>query len=625
MSLLRPFRTLVDPVARNEPWSTTQLPAGVTQPFDIRSPSGSMVVAILPATRDTIGGGNTEQLQRPQLFIPGTLLSIARLDHVSPPPTIASISTGGTNTTGTVRVWISVSPDLRNGAWCEVERTANDDVPDRFFFDTRPAAVVFDEFLQDDGRSDDFGVPAIGFPTFGTVSKVMNRVLRLRYGYTEDGQDTVVNSYRALTTRPAFVLLEIAAQPLDALQFEDSVCPISVFLLVRQSPLDQETDSLSLFSFDCPAALLRQSNDATAERINALQWTHDGGQINDERNVSVSPLYTIDATPLPASTCHLSTVITDGVTFTVPRIAGVAESQSINHQRWSSQFGTWSFLGTPQYNSPDVAERSAFAVKNGPWWHESGIVSPGTSAAIVGARHRLDITMPEWNEGLTQPIVSYGIFSPTRGLSIENDAALVRRVLQGQAFACDPTIGGEQLLQGCYAAQRTLDVIDTQQPGPFDPAITTTDFTLLPFAQVFVRTSAEMQFERRNHRTLNPWAARDEALAAGMPEDAYDYYAKSSSDYFNAIPDGVRLYVQIQITFQWTVTRVQPGGPETLATGYLRRHFSSGGNFLFFLTDEQCVLLANGESLDVPQYLIPPQFGGIPTGYTATMSLSVLS
>lgn len=642
MSLLRPFRTLVSPVAGDEPWSTTQLPSGASGSFDIRQPTGPIVVGMLPASFETYATANVDVIKRPQLFLPGSIRSLQRLEHVSPLPTIATVFTGPEtsrrNTAGKLRIWLHASPSLENGVWCEIERTADDDTPNNFFAGITQTFIADQNFSSDDGRSEDFPIVLRGGPQGVGGVRSIYRLLRMRYGYTLDGNDVVIASYRNLNARNQNIFCELSMQPLDCVKNDDSMLIASVVIRSTDGLLNSVSDPWNVFAFECPVDAVRPLGADVLEQVNALQWVHSPATVEDElqppQSSSQQP-FTATTHPIPVAECYLHSAIADNVTRTVPRVDGIAESESLNHQIFTvSTAGTTSqgFIDTPQQGRADISQRTGFSVKSGPWWHDMAIVSPGTSAAITGARHRLSITMPAWNEGLTASVTYSTIFiPPRRTIQLQSNAALHRRALQGQSFVCDPTIEGEQLLQCSYHGARNLNLIDTQSPGPHDIPITTADFTLLPHAQWFVNTVTYTQQQVVSWPDGDPWQSLDSAADAGISADDWNYYRREwigatiPADSFALAPAGVGVFVDVIMNYQWTITRLEPVGFNTIVTGIAVRHFADSIRFLFFLTDEQCVALANGDTLSVPQYGGLPIFGGTPTGYTATMSLSVLS
>lgn len=572
-----------------------------------------------------------EGMARPYLLLPGAPMTslfqadrqgIQRLDHAGPLPTMVSVGSGTNiaDRTGTLRVWATATHDLSHGVWAEVERrddTSASAIP--FLIDSWNLAVL-QSFNVDDGLTSQFEVRLPGFPTArnNVFQDRIYRILSLRFGYTVDGVDTVLGSYDSLGVGSAQFALELAVDQPPVMFSADGEVAASVVFGAGDEPL-------TVLSFAVPHRAALRGDEDDDRRTNALQWTHTPESVLTELNIPGGQEVT---RPLSTAGCLLTTVLGGGVSATIPRVLDYSLEQSLNHQLISMDRGEFGepvpgtfatfgggFSSTPQADRPDITHRVSVSLKDGPWWHDRALVSPGTSAAIIGSRHRLTVTLPNWEQGLPSPSSPF-IASGSYVIQIPNNISLVLRSLQGRTFVLDPHIDGRDLLQNSYATAELLDAIDTTNPGPYDPSVTFADYTIFPFAELFVRTFPKVNVEFKNWKgTGNPWASRDEALDAGMPADDYEYAdTLTVGEYRRATSNGARIEIRVLMSYRLNLTRVAVASPPD-AVGQLTAHREFSAVLLFDLTDAQCVDLANGATVAAVE---------VGTGRTASVALEVV-
>jgi hypothetical protein len=629
VTLRRPFATRIVPTTSADPWSTTALPTGVAGPFDMRTPTGPAVVFVAPASVSLYPyqyppalylPGTANARETPQFMSGGQQVSTdptfqtARLDHAGPLPTILGVNTGrvvGFNDVfdpvvsmsdkgGVLRLWASATADLQNGIWCEISRVpfSNVDAITTNLFALRVSPVpIGEEINSDDGMSSRFGVPLSGWPCdLGGAGAFVQRVLRLRFGYTLNGAEVVAGTYDALVAASRGFRAELALPP--PLDYAMQPNPIKASVV-----FDIDGENPNQFAFTVPTAAALGREQHPNSRCNALQWAH------------TSPSTGPTTAPIPVAVAGLANALSEGVTTTVPRVDGQAETENLNHQVIAFALpavarGTTAYTNTQTAKRPDILDETMFAVKNGPWWHEMALVSPGTSLAVPGMRHKLMLTFPLSEFEIPEIVVTGPFFPWDLRFDFPNRVQLLDYVLSEHTIAAEPTLDGRQLVQRCYAAREFFG------PHEFDQSQAHFEFSV--HAEMFVRTAAlsdpggavvrwaVWQGDVLQSPNTNPWPSRHAALQAGMTQDEYDFYAEAklpgagaffrSPEYVLASPSGGRITVDVRAQIRVDLFRAQTesffSGP-LLATGLKRVHHEFSRTYVLDLTREQCVDIAN--------------------------------
>lgn len=539
MTIRRAVITGANPLASDEPYSDTRLLA--TGPASYLLATGPVTVMFDQHDRKDRSSSQRTDLALGQGFAAITFfgrLGQAAYEHAGVAPTIARLTsfsvTEPITRSGSIRLWIAATQDLKNGVWAEVENDTSDlygpaVLPITGYSQTvSPTSTAIVE--NDPGYEGVFNsYPSLWRDVIGGVGYHLHLPFKLSFGYTIDGEDTVCGTHYTNTTGSPDWGLELGFNPAgydygDRLNEQDATAYV---LFSDGSGGVRNLTLQNTFLFD-PAAIATPEGPLVTKRI----------VVEKKYSPLTMPVLSafdsfadVQSAALPIDAIQQVTAVNSGFTLCAPPESGnptgiVFARPGGNSQFYSSsQFaanGYFPYAGRSDQFSADLFLSSSSSCKDGPRWHEQNLALFGTAAGQPGARNDIELTFPEYPPpqklqnfstsifDLTSRTFTHG-FGPSEFLAIVSLKTVTLRSSAGERLLM-PT---QYMLHEVFPQ---FVVEDTTQAG--QPYRYTIDL-VLTFGARSQMVEGSSVYQKWTESF--PFSSLGQALAAGVSEDAYWY------------------------------------------------------------------------------------------------------
>lgn len=593
MSCCRPKRSPVRILATRDAWATSAIvgPAETAAPFSLSNPTGPAIVAVRP-----IDGANRTGDQPPFLLItPGIYTPGNALDNIpfssvrdhEGTPTILYAFCSVANRGGSVRYWVCATQDLQNGVWAEVTHVTN--LTGRRLLGSDTIAIR-DDLPADDGQGNEFTKNREGIPV-----NVTERILRLAYGYTVDGQETKVGETDFLTATYDNTLsgcdieLAVDADLVSSNANPQMVRAASVLIAANQQNLEE----VAAFSFDIDRRAASSVQRQLQSRTAIIQVKPS--DVANQPALSTPRVFLADAvqsrfSSIPMKVNERPTGI---VTYNPTVISGVSEV-NLAAQNFAGIWGRV-YEESDLALRPDAGDFVGFAVKNAPCWHEQRLVSHGTLRAVDGARQSITFTTPDRQSTISANVTGgLELGLPRYNITPQN---IFRTMVQANTFTVMPEINGRPLAPCSYWGVKEFPEVSISGTSN----LIAYEFTLSGRIEVGVKTFIEFVKLNGNNALVNKRLAFESqyptlasAIAAGIDQDTHWFYARRGASFFArqiSDRDGC-LRIYSQVAYKIVFTRVGEWA------GNYQVHREGGVNITQInFSNADCVRLADGETL----------------------------
>jgi hypothetical protein len=522
-------------------------------------------------------------------------------EHSGPAPTIATLNINAfdlSNRSGSHRIWVVATGDLRNGVFVEVTRVT--DLPDGPAVVSNLSETILVTQLNPASVATDPGYNNLfsAFPSINNAVSFQHRPLRLRAGYVVDGNETISVDFYSVCGSFQGGVFELAASPSDGeygdhqlATYAASVC-FSYLPSVAGFASFTPNNETRCFTFDVAGEAIATTAFPLFKRTTFLQVIHSPVSILQEGSASQSISYA----PMRFASVRACTAVRNGYTVASPDLTNNPTGVVPLNLRYGiasfagSQRICRPYVGSEFENVPNVADDHAFAVKDGPSWHENSLVPIGTAASVNRQRQALTVVFPAYAD--TGTIVS-GV-SNGRATLAAIDSALIRRMISGRALTIAPSIGDRLLIPGEYYAAAALP----QRVFSLEPANPTAGYSFS--VDMFLTVSAgsrqrlDPALNTPTWTATNPWPSLADALAAGVDEEYYFALQTASLNRSssNVAWTGGILSFACRAAAKYQFTRLG-----TLAVD-VTRYKSLGFSFELSISAAQCVDLGNGGTVN---------------------------
>jgi hypothetical protein len=437
---LRPIGPTSQSVSSSAFSSNIRPVLGTPEGWDFAAPQGPGIVAVEPVSpsltqRLFTPDRREENSRRPEIspFASDVVGTVGAL------PTIANllIAWGLAQQQGLVRVWLSATPDARNGVWIEASRL--------FYF---PFA---DQFTTDPAQ---FGISLHTYPQSGVSGSYL--ITRYKIGYTLDGESYIAEQFDSSYGDDQFSFIEFGLNPFNLWPGQESRCVYAMIVRagedrfgsigsgrlkagIGQHYLTNAAPYLGLVNLDpfsCPLddpsgqnSDIFTGNDGDIgarfiRRVHIAATIPDAAVVSDEwpmqtrttlvqvipnsSNVnsvvlrpSVGDLVLRNAcrhgfTPLTPDFPNLPTglvpVCVNPLASYAIGVTGVTGPGNIIEPA-PDPTGPTGVRGLRDF-VPDIADWSDFATKDGPTWHEQALAPHGTKAGQDKAIPTIVVSFP---------------------------------------------------------------------------------------------------------------------------------------------------------------------------------------------------------------------------------------